>query len=48
MKKSVLKHIRSAIVVKNPEKYLRRHLVLINVTEKLTLSQILLKVFDHM
>ena len=45
--KSVLKHIRSGIMFKNPEKFLRRRLVLINFTEKLTLSQILLKVFDH-
>ena len=46
--KSVLKHIRSAIVVKNPEKYLSWRLVLVNFTEKLTFSQILLKVFNHM
>ena len=46
--KSVLKHIRSATVVKSPEKYLRPRLVLVNFTEKLTLSQILLKVFDQM
>ena len=46
--KGVLKHIRSAIVVKNSEKYLRWRLVLIGFTEKLTLSHILLKVFDHM
>ena len=46
--KSGLKHIRSAIVVKNSETYLRGRLVLINFTEELTLSQILLKVFDHM
>ena len=46
--KSVLKHIRSAIVVQNPEKYLRRRLVLINFIGKLNLLQILLKVVDHM
>ena len=46
--KSVLKHIRSAIAVKNPEKYLRRRLVLINFIGKLNLLQILLKVVDHM
>ena len=45
--KSVLKHIRSAIVVKNPKKYVRRCLVLIKFNEKLTLSQILLKDFNH-
>ena len=45
--KSVLKHIYFAIVVKNPEKYLRWRLVLIKFTEKLTLSQILLKDIDH-
>ena len=46
--KSVLKHVCSAIVVKNSEKHLRRRLVLIDFTEKLTLSHIRLKVFDHM
>ena len=46
--KSVLKHIHSAVVVKNPEKYLRQHLVFINFAEKSTLLQILLKVFFHM
>ena len=45
--KSVLKHIRSAFVVKNLEKHLRRRLVLMNLSKKLTLSQILLKVFHH-
>ena len=34
-------------MVKNPEKYLRWRLVLIKFTEKLTLSQILLKDIDH-
>ena len=34
-------------MVKNPEKYLRCRLVLIKFTEKLTLSQILLKDIDH-